>query len=171
MKLFHRHKIKTESTMSSAATFAPADHADMPQPAPMPVPIAPTMPVATPEPESPKAGPVDPALKSYYHEVKEAVNTPQAHVYGVIFLINVAVILLAFTLVPKYRTVAILIGVVFAIPIALLMMYNVACLTKGHCNLWAWIVVILMVIAMIGNIIRGVMLASIKKTVMGSVKK
>jgi len=108
---------------------------------------------------------------NYYNTVKEAVNTPQAHVYGVVFLINVAVILLAFTLLPKYRTVAILMGVVFAIPIALLMMYNVACLTKGHCNLWAWIVVVLMVIAMIGNILRGVMVASIKKSVMSSMKK
>lgn len=94
--------------------------------------------------------------KGIYNNVKEAVDTPQAHLYGVVFLVNIAVILLSFLLVPKMRTVGVLIGIVFAIPVALLSMYNIACLTKGHCNIWAWIIVSLMVIVMVSTIVRSV---------------
>jgi len=97
----------------------------------------------------------DASLQGYYNQVASAVNTPQAHVYGVVILINIVVLLLAFVLVPKKRTVGVLMGIIFMIPVALLGMYNIACLIKGHCNLWAWILVIFMVLGMIGSIVSG----------------
>lgn len=83
-------------------------------------------------------------MAEFFDKLKEAVNTPQARLYGIVLAIFVGTTILSLLMsgAPLGAQIPIVgMLVIFSGLFILLGMYQVACLTKGKCDIFAWIVV------------------------------
>ena len=91
----------------------------------------------------------------------------QAYLYTITIIITTVInMIIAISLFGLYGFLTYLLFLVFAVPLFLLAIYNIDCLTTGGCNIWSWILSIFSIIGMVLStifaIIAGVVINGVQ---------
>ena len=74
----------------------------------------------------------------------------QASAYFILICITTLINLICFfIMIGMWGFVSYLIYSLFTLPLVLLWMYNIDCLTTGNCQIWSWIITVLTLISVI----------------------